>query len=241
LRHEVARRCRAIILDNAERWLSETLGYSFSDVALLRQALTHRSAPGRSNERLEFLGDAVLDIVVSEALFHSLPDAPEGDLSRLRASLVRDTSLADIAAGLGLGEHLILGSGERKTGGHRRQSILADGLEALFGAVYLDSDFETAADLIRRVLGEKLEDLPHADELRDPKTRLQEWLQARGATPPDYELVNVTGKAHQQRFEVRCLVPEQDPTTGEGHSRRSAEQQSARRMLERLTEDDRHG
>jgi ribonuclease-3 len=113
-------------LDNAERWLSETLGYSFSDVALLRQALTHRSAPGRSNERLEFLGDAVLDIVVSEALFHSLPDAPEGDLSRLRASLVRDTSLADIAAGLGLGEHLILGSGERKTGGHRRQSILAD-------------------------------------------------------------------------------------------------------------------
>jgi ribonuclease-3 len=224
-------------LDNAERWLSETLGYSFSDARLLRQALTHRSAPGDSNERLEFLGDAVLDIVISEALFHTLPDAPEGDLSRLRASLVRDTSLADIAVELAIGEHLVLGSGERKTGGHRRQSILADALEALFGAVYLDSDFATAAELIHRVFGDKLENLPHADDLRDPKTRLQEWLQARGAAPPDYELVNVTGKAHQQRFEVRCHVPDQEPAPGEGRSRRSAEQQAARHMLTRLTVD----
>ena len=222
-------------MDNAERWLSKTVGYSFSDVSLLQQALTLRSAPGRSNERLEFLGDAVLDIVVSEVLFHSLPDAPDGDLSRMRASLVRDTSLADIAADLGIGEHLILGSGERKTGGNRRQSILADVLEALFGAVYLDSDFRTVSDLIRRVFGDKLEDLPHADELRDPKTRLQEWLQARGKAPPDYELVDVTGKVHQQRFEVRCLVPDQEPAAGEGNSRRSAEQQAARRMLDRLT------
>ena len=226
-------------MDNAERWLSETLGYSFRDGRLLRQALTHRSAPGRSNERLEFLGDAVLDIVVSEALFHSLPDAPEGDLSRLRASLVRDTSLAGIAADLGVGDHLVLGSGERKTGGHRRQSILADALEALFGAVYLDSGFDSAADLIRRVFAEKLDDLLHADELRDPKTRLQEWLQARGAAPPDYELVNVSGKAHQQRFEVRCVVPDREPAPGEGRSRRSAEQQAARRMLLRLTEGER--
>lgn len=224
-------------MDNAERWLSETLGYSFSDARLLRQALTHRSAPGDSNERLEFLGDAVLDIVISEALFHTLPDAPEGDLSRLRASLVRDTSLADIAVELAIGEHLVLGSGERKTGGHRRQSILADALEALFGAVYLDSDFATAAELIHRVFGDKLENLPHADDLRDPKTRLQEWLQARGAAPPDYELVNVTGKAHQQRFEVRCQVPDQEPAPGEGRSRRSAEQQAARHMLTRLTMD----
>jgi ribonuclease-3 len=224
-------------LDNAERWLSKTLGYSFSDSGLLRQALTHRSAPGDSNERLEFLGDAVLDIVISEALFHTLPDAPEGDLSRLRASLVRDTSLADIAAELRIGEHLILGGGERKAGGHRRQSILADALEALFGAVYLDSDFETAAELIHRIFGDKLGDLPRADDLRDPKTRLQEWLQARGAAPPDYELVNVTGKAHQQQFEVRCLVPDQEPASGEGRSRRSAEQRSARRMLARLIAD----
>ena len=228
-------------MDNAERWLSKTLGYSFSDVALLKQALTHRSAPGTSNERLEFLGDAVLDIVISEVLFHSLPDAPEGDLSRLRASLVRDTSLADIASDLGIGEHLFLGSGERKTGGHRRQSILADALEALFGAVYLDSDFDTAAELIRQVFTQKLEDLPHADDLRDPKTRLQEWLQAGGAAPPEYELVNVTGKAHQQRFEVRCLVPNREATMGEGRSRRGAEQQAARRMLAKLMADQDNG
>ena len=228
-------------MDNAERWLSNTLAYTFSDVALLKQALTHRSAPGASNERLEFLGDAVLDIVISEVLFHSLPDAPEGDLSRLRASLVRDTSLADIASDLGIGEHLILGSGERKTGGHRRQSILADALEALFGAVYLDSDFDTAAELIRRVFAQKLEDLPHADELRDPKTRLQEWLQAGGAAPPEYELVNVTGKAHQQRFEVRCLVPDREAAPGEGRSRRGAEQQAARRMLAMLMAEQDNG
>ena len=228
-------------MDNAERWLSKTLGYSFSDVALLKQALTHRSAPGTSNERLEFLGDAVLDIVISEVLFHSLPDAPEGDLSRLRASLVRDTSLADIASDLGIGEHLFLGSGERKTGGHRRQSILADALEALFGAVYLDSDFDTAAELIRQVFAQKLEDLPHADDLRDPKTRLQEWLQAGGAAPPEYELVNVTGKAHQQRFEVHCLVPNREATAGEGRSRRGAEQQAARRMLAMLMAEQDNG
>jgi len=221
-------------LDSAERWLDKTLGYRFNDVRLLQQALTHRSAPGSSNERLEFLGDAVLDIVVSEVLYHSLPDAPEGDLSRLRASLVRDTSLAGIAADLGMGEQLILGSGERKTGGHRRQSILADALEALFGAVYLDSGFDTAAGLIRRVFADKLDELPHADDLRDPKTRLQEWLQARGAAPPDYELVKVTGKAHQQHFEVRCTVPGRQPAPGEGRSRRSAEQKAARRMLAAL-------
>lgn len=228
-------------MDNAERWLSKTLGYSFSDVGLLQQALTHRSAPGASNERLEFLGDAVLDIVISEVLFHSLPDAPEGDLSRLRASIVRDTSLAGVAAELGIGEQLILGSGERKTGGHRRQSILADALEALFGAVYLDSDFDTAAELIRGIFRDKLEELPHADDLRDPKTRLQEWLQARGASPPDYELVDVTGKAHQQHFEVRCLVPDREPARGEGRSRRSAEQQAARRMLAGLSADEANG
>lgn len=228
-------------MDKAERWLTQTLGYSFNDVSLLRQALTHRSAQGTSNERLEFLGDAVLDIVVSEILFHTLPDAPEGDLSRIRASLVRDTTLAGVASDLGMGDYLILGSGERKTGGHRRESILADALEALFGAVYLDSDFDTSAELIRRVFAEKLDDLPHADDLRDPKTRLQEWLQARGASPPEYELINVSGKAHQQHFEVRCLVPDQEPATGEGRSRRSAEQQAARHMLGRLMEGGQRG
>jgi len=236
LRHD-----RAITLDNAERWLKKTLDYRFSDVSLFRQALTHRSASGSSNERLEFLGDAVLDVVVSEQLYAALPDAPEGDLSRLRASLVRDSSLAELASELGIGELLILGSGERKTGGHRRESILADALEALFGAIYLDNGFDAAAEVILRVFGDRLADLPHADELRDPKTRLQEWLQSCGEGLPVYELVNVTGKAHRQRFEVSCTVAGRQPTLGEGTSRRGAEQQAARRMLAQLTSNDIHG
>jgi len=225
-------------LDKAETWLQKTLDYRFNDVGLLEQALTHRSAPGNSNERLEFLGDAVLDVVVSEALFHARPGAAEGDLSRLRASLVRDTSLAELAASLGLGEYLILGSGERKAGGHRRESILADALEALFGAVYLDSGFDVATDFVRRTFGTRLERFPHVDELRDPKTQLQEWLQGRGMGLPDYELTNVSGKAHQQRFEVQCTAPGGEVTIGEGTSRRGAEQQSAERMLEQLTSGD---
>jgi len=228
-------------LDKAESWLSKTLSYRFNDASLFEQALTHRSAPGNSNERLEFLGDAVLDVVVSEALYDARPDAAEGDLSRLRASLVRDSSLAELAAALGIGEHLILGSGERKSGGHRRESILADALEALFGAVYLDSGFEMAAEFIRRSFGDRMQDFPHVDELRDPKTRLQEWLQARGLGLPGYELVNVTGKAHRQRFEVQCSVDGRDPTLGEGSSRRNAEQQSAEHMLGFLTAIDGDG
>ena len=223
-------------MDKAAAWLSKTLDYQFNDVDLFRQALTHRSSPGDSNERLEYLGDAVLDVVVSEALYHARPDAAEGDLSRLRASIVRDSSLAELAGELGLGEHLILGSGEKKAGGHRRESILADALEALFGAVYVDSDFETASLTIRRAFGARLEDFPDPEEVRDPKTRLQEWLQARGAPPPEYQLVEVSGKAHRQRFEVQCLVPGRDPTTGSGTSRRGAEQQAAERMLAQLGE-----
>lgn len=228
-------------MDKAETWLKKTLDYRFNDVSLFEQALTHRSAPGNSNERLEFLGDAVLDVVVSEALYHARPDADEGDLSRLRASLVRDTSLAELAADLGLGQHLILGSGERKAGGHRRESILADALEALFGAVYLDSGFDIATVFVRQTFGARLENFPHVDELRDPKTQLQEWLQARGMGLPDYELINVSGKAHQQRFEVQCTAPDGEATIGEGTSRRGAEQQSAERMLAQLTSGDADG
>lgn len=228
-------------MDKAETWLKKTLDYRFNDAGLFEQALTHRSAPGNSNERLEFLGDAVLDVVVSEALYHARPDAAEGDLSRLRASLVRDTSLAELAADLGLGQHLILGSGERKAGGYRRESILADALEALFGAVYLDSGFDIATDFVRRTFGTRLESFPHVDELRDPKTQLQEWLQARGMGLPDYELINVSGKAHRQRFEVQCTAPDREATIGEGTSRRGAEQQSAERMLEQLTSGDADG
>jgi ribonuclease-3 len=154
----------------------------------------------------------------------------------LRSALVKDATLASIATELGIGEHLILGSGERKTGGHRRQSILADALEALFGAVYLDSGFDVAKSLIERIYAERLEALPDAAELRDPKTRLQEWLQARKVSLPVYELAEVSGEDHKQRFSVTCSVNELSQTTrGEASSRRSAEQQAARRMLEILS------
>ncbi len=223
-------------MDKAETWLDKSLLYRFNDTNLLELALTHRSADGRNNERLEFLGDAVLDFVISEALFDLRPDASEGDLSRLRASLVRDTSLARIATDLGLGEHIILGSGERKSGGHRRKSILADALEAIFGAVYLDSGFEAARAMIERVFATRLEELPDAEALRDPKTRLQEWLQARKLSLPDYDLVDVAGKAHAQTFTVSCTVKELSQTTeGRSTSRRKAEQDAARHMLERLS------
>jgi ribonuclease-3 len=225
-------------LDKAERWLDKTLQYRFRDQGLLARALTHRSAKGRNNERLEFLGDAILDFVISEALFRLHPQADEGDLSRLRSALVKDTTLAAIAAELDIGEHLVLGSGERKTGGHRRQSILADALEALFGAIYLDGGLDVTRSIIDRIYAERLGSLPDADELRDPKTRLQEWLQARKLGLPVYDLVEVTGQDHEQRFSVTCTVSEMSRTTqGESASRRSAEQQAARRMLEALAEE----
>ncbi len=219
-------------MNKAESWLQKTLEYRFADSALLTRALTHRSAAGINNERLEFLGDAVLDFVISEAVFELRPDASEGDLSKLRSSLVKDATLAEIAGDLGLGEHLILGSGERKTGGHRRESILADALEAIFGAVYLDSGFDAACEVIERIFEQRLQSLPDAADLRDPKTRLQEWLQGRGMALPEYELVSVTGKAHAQRFAVTCAVEELSHTTdGNSTTRRKAEQQAARRML----------
>ncbi len=222
-------------MEKASSWLKTALQYEFDDEGLLRQALTHRSAPGESNERLEFLGDAILDAVISEVVFRAQPNSPEGDLSRLRSSLVKDTSLADLAAALGLGEHLILGGGERKSGGHRRESILADAIEALFGAVYLDAGFEASRELIERAFGDRLQDLPDPRDLRDPKTRLQEWLQARGMDLPEYELTEVTGKAHRQKFEVRARVAGVDAeASGVGTSRRNAEQQAAERMLKKL-------
>ena len=223
-------------MDKALSWLANTLDYQFNDSQLFEQALTHRSASGLSNERLEFLGDAVLDFVVSEIVYDALPDADEGDLSRLRASLVKDTTLAQLASKLGLGEHLILGSGERKSGGHRRESILADALEAVFGAVFLDAGYAPSREVIENAFGDRLLDLPDPSELRDPKSRLQEWLQARQMDLPEYDLVNVTGEAHRQQFEVRCTIAgSKAAATGNGASRRSAEQQSAERMLSQLT------
>lgn len=227
------------MIQKAEIWLKKSLDYEFRDTGLLEQALTHRSAPGPNNERLEFLGDAVLGFVISEVVFRSHPLAPEGDLSRLRSSLVRDASLAGLATDLGIGDYLIMGAGERKTGGHRRDSILADALEALLGAVYLDAGFDAARKLIERVFGSRLIDFPTVEELRDPKTKLQEWLQARRMGLPRYDLAEVTGEAHRQRFEVSCNIAGIETSTrGSGTSRRSAEQESAEKMLQELISDE---
>jgi ribonuclease-3 len=219
-------------LDKATAWLKDSLDYEFRDVALLKQALTHRSAPGPNNERLEFLGDAVLDVVVSEVVFGLRPAAGEGVLSRIRASLVKDLTLADLAHELELGQYLILGSGERKSGGFRRASILADALEAIFGAVYLDAGFEEARRVIHRAYGKRLHDLPESAAHRDPKSRLQELLQAKQIEPPSYNVETVSGKAHRQSFEVSCSIPALDTVTlGQGSTRRQAEQEAASKML----------
>jgi len=219
-------------------WLAGSLGYEFNNADLLEQALTHRSASGPNNERLEFLGDAILDFFISEEIYRAFPNAPEGDLSRLRASLVKKSSLASVAKQIGLGDYLILGGGERKSGGHRRNSILADTLEAIFGAVYLDSGYAAAEGVIKRAFGDRLVNFPSMDDLRDPKTRLQEWLQARSMKLPVYTLLQVTGKSHNQQFEVRCSTGDgEQVSVGSGTSRRKAEQDAAHKMLTILGEE----
>jgi ribonuclease-3 len=224
-------------LDKSAAWLKKSLDYEFKNLRLLEQALTHRSAPGINNERLEYLGDAVLDFVISEALYRERPNASEGVLSRLRSSLVKDTTLAELATGLDIGEHLILGSGEKKSGGHRRTSILADALEAIFAAVYLDSGFDEARRVIHNAFADRLVDIPDSAEQRDPKTRLQEFVQSRRIALPEYKVEKIDGKAHKQTFSVRCTIQELDAsTTGQGTTRRDAEQQSAEYMLAMLDE-----
>ena len=226
-------------LEKAAAWLKEKLAYEFENEDLLCQALTHRSAPGSNNERLEFLGDSVLQLVMSELAFEKRPDATEGRLSRIRSSLVRDETLSKIAADIGIGEHLLLGAGERKTGGHRRASILADAVEAIFGAVYLDAGFDVARAVIMRAYGDRAINLPERAERRDPKSLLQEYLQARQLALPEYRMEQVTGKAHRQSFEVSCVV--QAPagkTFGTGTTRRQAEQEAATAMLELIGQRD---
>lgn len=223
-------------MEKAENWLEKTLNYRFRNAELLQQALTHRSKSKHNNERLEFLGDAVLDFVVSKIVYAERPDADEGDLSKLRASLVKDDALGALGLELGLGEHLLLGSGELKTGGHRRISILADALEAIFGAVFLDQGYAAAEQVISTAYASRIERLPDIGDLRDPKTRLQEWLQARKMPLPQYDLVAVSGADHKQEFAVSCSV-EESMTTGDASSLRKAEQVAARRMMALLTED----
>jgi len=216
-------------------WLRERLGYEPLDPALFQAALTHRSASGRNNERLEFLGDAVLNLVASDQLYRRHPAATEGDLSRLRARVVSAEPLADIAQALELGEALQLGSGELKTGGFRRQSILADALEALIGAIYLDRGLDAARAVVEPLLEPRIAAAPEPEALKDPKTRLQEWLQARGLPLPAYAVTGVSGQPHEQRFVVRCEVESLGAAaSGDGSSRRRAEQEAARLLLERL-------
>lgn len=216
-------------------WLRESLGVEPGDVALYEAALTHRSASGRNNERLEFLGDAVLNLLAAELLYRRFPAAAEGDLSRLRSNLVSEGPLAQVAQSLSLGDELRLGSGELKSGGFRRDSILADALEALIGAVYLDRGIEAARELVERLAGPLLEALPSVDSLKDPKTRLQERLQSRALALPVYTVERVTGEPHAQHFSVLCEVASLGiSTAGEGSSRRRAEQDAAQRLLDRL-------
>ncbi|MBS1200236.1 MAG: ribonuclease [Proteobacteria bacterium] len=203
--------------------------------SLLEEALTHRSLGSRNYERLEFLGDAVLSFVVAERLYREFDGASEGELSRYRASLVSGETLGEIALALGLGDHLRLGEGELKSGGFRRASILADALEALIGAVYLEFGMEPARRAVELLLGERLLDLPAAAELKDPKTRLQERLQGRGLGLPRYEVTGVRGDPHQQEFTVRCEVGDLGLSAeATGTSRRRAEQEAASRLLARL-------
>jgi ribonuclease-3 len=220
---------------DVERWAHAAFGHTFADGSLFRAALRHRSAGADHNERLEFLGDSVLNCSVARLLFDAHPQADEGALSRLRATLVSGDSLALIAQQVGVGEHLKLGAGELKSGGFRRASILADTLEAIVGAVFLDAGFDAAAAVVARLVGPRLCALPAAEFLKDPKTRLQEALQAHGLALPVYTLTAVAGDAHAQSFTVTCEVPVFElSAAAEGVSRRRAEQLAAAKVLELL-------
>jgi len=217
---------------NAVDVLSKKLGYSFNNIELLNEALTHRSYAARNNERLEFLGDGILNFVIAHELFKSYPDVQEGDLSRLRANLVNRESLAAIANQLNLGDVIKLGSGELKSGGFRRPSILADAVESVFGAVYCDGGFDACRELIIRLYAPRLASPTDLQSLKDAKTQLQELLQSRRLALPEYEVVNVTGHAHAQVFHVTCTIEQMNiKVTGEGKSRRKAEQKAAEKAI----------
>lgn len=216
--------------------IKERIGHLFADPSLLAQALRHRSAGVPHNERLEFLGDSIVNLLVAQALYQRWPKADEGALTRARASLVCEPALATIARQLELGPRLVLGSGELKSGGFRRDSILADALEAVVAAIYLDAGFDGCRAVVLPWFEASIAALPATGKPeKDPKTRLQEWLQARQKALPHYELISETGDDHAKHFHVRCtLVEPAVATEGEGSSRRLAEQQAAAAALEQL-------
>lgn len=212
------------------------VGYRFNDLELLRRALTHRSHGVEHNERLEFLGDSVVNCAVALELYHKFPKLTEGELSRLRANLVNQQSLAAIAQQYAFGEQLYFGEGELKSGGARRPSILADAVEAVIGAAFLDGGFEAARRVVRTLFGSMLDTIDPATSGKDPKTLLQEYLQARRIALPQYAVVATSGEAHEQLFQVECVIPElRIRSRGEGSSRRSAEQEAARQAYELAT------
>jgi ribonuclease-3 len=215
--------------------LQERLGYRFTDVSLLERALTHRSVGPQHNERLEFLGDAALNLSVSLLLYERCAQSPEGELTRVRAHLVREASLHQVAAGLGLARVLRLSEGEQRSGGAQRASTLADALEAVIGAVSLDGGFPAAHGVVVRLFGEVIHTSEVGNWRKDAKTELQEWLQARRMPVPGYRIAATSGQAHDQTFEIACEVPALSlSATGSGRSRRAAEQEAARRLLEQI-------
>ncbi|HEX9180475.1 MAG TPA: ribonuclease III [Burkholderiales bacterium] len=212
---------------------AQQLGYDFRDPSLLRQALTHRSFGATHNERLEFLGDSVLNCVIARRLYDDFSDLPEGDLSRLRAHLVNQQKLAALGREIGLGDAVLLGEGEVRSRGRERPSILANALEALLGAVFLDGGFDAAEAVVLRLYAGAFSNLDPQAMGKDPKTRLQEFLQGRRIPLPRYSVVIIRGEAHDQQFQVECLIPElKIRAVGEGASRRAAEQEAARHAYE---------
>ena len=215
--------------------LCKRLAYEFKDPVLLETALTHRSANKKHYERMEFLGDAILNLIITDDLYHRFPDASEGKLSRLRATMVKGETLSKLAQSLELGDFLNLGSGELKSGGFRRKSILADVFESIIGAIYLDQGYDAAKSFVLKMFHERLNSADININLKDPKTRLQEFLQSKGQDLPVYEILTTHGKAHNQTFEVACHVPLAEKITkGTGNSRRKAEQIAAEQMLQQL-------
>ncbi len=214
------------------------LDYQFKQLNLLEQALTHRSySTVKNNERLEFLGDSVLNLVISQHIYQRRHDADEGELSRTRASLVKQEALARVARDIGLGDYIYLGGGELKSGGFHRSSILSDTLEAIIGAIYLDSGFVSAQNSVLYLYRDYLITLPDTDTLKDAKTRLQEYLQSRQLGLPEYRVVKTTGKSHDQVFTVSCIIVSlQLQNSGEGSSRKKAEQNAAQKTLGQLSQ-----
>lgn len=211
--------------------LQNRLGYTFANIALLEQALTHRSKGKNNNERLEFLGDALLETMLSDLLYHLRSNASEGDLTRLRATMVRGATLAILAGELNLQDFMRVGSGELRTGGYQRASTLADAFEAIIAAIYLDcGSFDTTFAVVQQLYETQLAELPEAQQLKDPKTRLQEWLQSHGEDKPLYEQLGVSGPDHDRKFEVRCRIGD-NTTTAIASSKKKAEQASAEAMI----------